>query len=36
MAPAELAAFRASGVALKSVTVLGTKPAACCASDCCS
>ena len=27
MAPAEIAAFRASGVALKSVTVLGTKPA---------
>ena len=27
MGPAEIAAFRASGVALKSVTVLGTKPA---------
>ena len=28
MGPAEIASFRASGVALKSVTVLGTKPAA--------
>ena len=27
MGPAEIASFRASGVALKSVTVLGTKPA---------
>jgi hypothetical protein len=27
MAPAEIASFRASGVALKSVTILGTKPA---------
>ena len=32
---AELSAFRASGVRLLSVTVLGTKPAACCAEDCC-
>ena len=28
MAPAEIVSFRASGVELKSVTVLGTKPAA--------
>ena len=27
MGPAEMASFRASGVTLKSVTVLGTKPA---------
>jgi hypothetical protein len=27
MSAADIAAFRASGVALKSVTVLGTKPA---------
>jgi hypothetical protein len=32
---AQLAAFRASGVGLLSVTVLGTKPAACCGDDCC-
>ena len=32
---AELSAFRASGVELLSVTVLGTKPAACCSEDCC-
>ena len=31
----ELAAFRASGVDLLSVTVLGTKPRACCSDDCC-
>lgn len=32
----ELAAFRASGVALLSVTVLGAKPAACCDDACCA
>ena len=32
----ELAAFRKSGVGLLSVTVLGAKPEACCASDCCA
>jgi arsenite methyltransferase len=31
----ELVAFRASGVGLLSVTVLGTKPSACCGDDCC-
>jgi arsenite methyltransferase len=36
LSPAELQAFRASGLELASVTVLGTRPAACCASDCCS
>ncbi len=36
LSPAELRAFRASGIELASVTVLGTRPAACCASDCCS
>jgi arsenite methyltransferase len=36
LSPAELDAFRASGVELASVTVLGSKAAACCASDCCS
>jgi len=30
-----LAALRASGVGLLSVTVLGTKPGACCGDDCC-
>jgi arsenite methyltransferase len=30
----ELVAFRASGVGLLSVTVLGTKPSACCGDDC--
>jgi isopropylmalate/homocitrate/citramalate synthase len=36
LSAAELQAFRASGVELASVTVLGTRPAACCAADCCS
>ena len=36
LSPAEVQAFRASGLELASVTVLGTRPAACCASDCCS
>jgi arsenite methyltransferase len=36
LSPAELQAFRASGLELASVTVLGTRPAACCTSDCCS
>jgi SAM-dependent methyltransferase len=36
LSPSELQAFRASGLELASVTVLGTRPAACCASDCCS
>jgi SAM-dependent methyltransferase len=36
LSPSELQAFRASGLELASITVLGTKPAACCASDCCS
>ena len=31
----ELAAFRASGVSLLSVTVLGTRPAVCCRDGCC-
>jgi arsenite methyltransferase len=31
----ELLAFRASGVGLLSVTVLGAKPGACCGDDCC-
>ena len=35
LSEAELAAFRASGVGLRSVTVLGTKPRACCGDDCC-
>jgi SAM-dependent methyltransferase len=35
LSPSELEAFRASGLELASVTVLGTRPAACCASDCC-
>jgi arsenite methyltransferase len=35
LSDAELSAFRASGVELLSVTVLGTKPAACCGEDCC-
>jgi hypothetical protein len=30
----ELTAFRASGVGLLSVTVLGTRPEACCAGGC--
>jgi arsenite methyltransferase len=33
---AEVSAFRASGVEVLSVTVLGTKPEACCAGDCCA
>lgn len=36
LSPAELQAFRASAVELASVTVLGSRPAACCAADCCS
>ena len=32
----EVRAFRASGIAIHSVTVLGTKPAACCGADCCT
>jgi len=36
LSPSELRAFRASGLELASVTVLGSKPAACCATDCCS
>ncbi|HXV31832.1 MAG TPA: arsenite methyltransferase, partial [Sinorhizobium sp.] len=36
LSPAELRAFRASGVGVQSVTVLGNKPAACCAADCCT
>jgi len=36
LAPAELAAFRASGIQILSVTVVGSKPAACCGADCCS
>ena len=33
---AELAAFRASGVGLLSVTLLGTKPKTCCSETCCA
>jgi len=36
LSDAELAAFRASGVGLLSVTVLGTKPGACCRETCCA
>jgi arsenite methyltransferase len=36
LSPAELREFRASGIAILSVTVLGSKPAACCGADCCS
>ena len=36
LSDAELLAFRASGVDLLSVTVLGTKPGACCGDECCS
>jgi SAM-dependent methyltransferase len=36
LSEAELAAFRESGVGLLSVTVLGAKPEACCARDCCA
>jgi SAM-dependent methyltransferase len=36
MSAADIATFHASGIALKSVTVLGTKPsAACCGENCC-
>jgi arsenite methyltransferase len=35
LSDAELSAFRASRVELLSVTVLGTKPGACCGDDCC-
>jgi SAM-dependent methyltransferase len=35
LADTELSVFRASGVELLSVTVLGTKPRACCSDDCC-
>jgi ubiquinone/menaquinone biosynthesis C-methylase UbiE len=37
LSPTELREFRASGVGIQSVTVLGSKPAAaCCGADCCS
>jgi arsenite methyltransferase len=37
LSPTELREFRASGVGVQSVTVLGSKPAAaCCGTDCCS
>jgi arsenite methyltransferase len=36
LSPAELREFRASGTGILSVTVLGSKPAACCGADCCS
>jgi hypothetical protein len=37
LSPAELREFRASGIGILSVTVLGSKPAAaCCGADCCS
>ena len=32
----ELSAVRTSGLELLSVTVLGTKPRACCGADCCA
>jgi arsenite methyltransferase len=35
LSEAELSTFRESGVGLLSVTVLGTKPGACCGNDCC-
>ena len=35
LSQSELAAFRASGVSLLSVTVLGTRPAVCCRDRCC-
>ena len=35
LSQSELAAFRASGVSLLSVTVLGTRPAVCCRDGCC-
>ena len=35
LSDAELSAFRGSGVELLSVTMLGTKPGACCGNDCC-
>lgn len=35
LSDADLFAFRASGIELLSVTVLGTRPAACCGDDCC-
>jgi SAM-dependent methyltransferase len=36
LSDAELTAFRASGVSLLSVTVLGAKPKACCGATCCA
>jgi SAM-dependent methyltransferase len=36
LSDAALAAFRASGVCLLSVTVLGAKPKACCGATCCA
>jgi SAM-dependent methyltransferase len=36
LSESELAAFRESGVGLLSVTVVGAKPRACCARDCCA
>jgi arsenite methyltransferase len=36
LSQSELAAFRESGIGLLSVTVLGAKPKACCARDCCA
>jgi arsenite methyltransferase len=36
LSESELAAFRESGVGLLSVTVVGAKPKACCARDCCA
>jgi arsenite methyltransferase len=36
LSPAELDAFRASGIGIQSVTVLGSKPDACCGSACCA
>jgi arsenite methyltransferase len=35
LSPAEVREFRASGIGIQSVTVLGSKPAACCAPGCC-
>ena len=36
LSPTELREFRASGIGILSVTVLGSKPAVCCGADCCS
>ncbi|HMR34016.1 MAG TPA: arsenite methyltransferase [Geminicoccaceae bacterium] len=35
MDAAAISAFRAAGTTLQSITVLGTRPAACCGPDCC-